>query len=496
VSRALGTALFLAIASIFLRQQFISFDIGDHPDEKIIAGLAERAVRTGTLTANWEGFPSSVWWSRPTYQFSPYTLLENALAIVSNRLSKWPATWEEHVVFARWFSVVVGGIAVFWCYLAAMAWFNDVRIALVAELFLAVAFLHVQDTSYGRVEALLSLAVLVAYWASGLVMNRPSIMRCLLLGVSIGVAIAVKYNAAPVVLLSLAPFFAVRREPTPDSSFGGNLSRVLLIGGGAVIGFVMATPEVLVRPGPLVEGIQYELNHYSEGHPPHQAFDASDNNARFWWNYLSRLGFGWFPTLAAIGFALAAIRFRGRHGLLAIALAGAFAVLLVVKVRFERNGEIALGPMCVAAAAFVVWAWDLWSSPGLGGFARIVIVVGVVGNVVQHSMAFVDFHRQQFRSSSPLHMIPVSAREANVMGQAIMEPPRPNWREYSAFLLYGWNDPFSRRGLAEWRERLEGWDVVVIEAPWYTAGYPFSTVETYHGPGFVLRAARKRGAAP
>ena len=495
MSRALGTALLLAIASIFLRLQFISFPLDVHPDEKIIAGLAERAVTTGTLTANWEGFPNSVWWSRLTYQFSPYTLLENSLALLSNRMLKWPTTWDEQIVFARWFSAVVGGIAVFWCYLAAMAWFNDARIALIAELFLAGAFLHVQNSCYGRVEAMLSLAILVAYWASGLVLNRPSFMRCLLLGVAIGVAIAVKYNAAPVALLSLAPFFA-RRESASDGAFGVNLRRVMLIGIAAIAGFVAATPEVLLRPEPLMKGIQFELNHYSEGHPPHQAFDASDNNAKFWWNYLSRLGLGWTPTLAAIGFALAAIRLRERRVLLAIALASALAVLLVVKVRFERNAEILLGPTCLAAAAFVVWAWDVCSTPGLRGLARTLIVVGVVGNIVQHSIAFVDFHHQQLRSSSPLHRIPVSVRDANVMGQAISDPPPPNWSEYPAVILFGFNEPFSRQGLAEWMERLKGWDVVVIEAPWYTAGYPFSTVEYYHGPGFVVRASRKPGAAP
>ena len=496
MARGLTTALLLAIASIFLRLQFISFPIGDHPDEKIIARLAERAVTTGTLTANWEGFEEQFWWSRPTYQFSPYTLLENSLAIVSNRLSNWPASWQDQVVFARWFSVVVGGIAVFWCYLAAMAWFNDARIALVAELFLAVAFLHVQDSCYARVEALLSLAILVAYWAAGLVMNRPALARCVLLGVSIGVAIAVKYNAAPVTLLSLAPFFAARRDPTTDASFGGNPWRVALIGGGALVGFVMATPEVLVSPEPLAEGIRFELNHYAEGHPPHQAFDASDHNAKFWWNYLSRLGLGWAPTLATVGFALATVRLRGRHRLLAIALAGALAVLLVVKVRFERNAEILLGPLCLAAAAFVVWAWDMCSTAGVRGLVRSAIVVGVLGNVVQHSLAFVDFHRQQLRSSSPLHMTRVSPQEKNVMAQAVFDPPRRNWREYPAVLLYGFNEPFSRRGQTEWTERLKGWDLVVIEAPWVTAGYPFSTVEIYHGPGFVLAASRKPGDAP
>src|SRR5262245_58194567 len=134
--RSTVAALVLALAAGVLRAQFVFFPPGDHLDETIIASLSERAVATGKITADWNGLPKEEW-SRPTFQFSPYTLIENACVMVSDRLSGWPTEFNDHIRFARWFSVGFGAGAVLCCYFAALAWFGDVKTALIAEVFLA-----------------------------------------------------------------------------------------------------------------------------------------------------------------------------------------------------------------------------------------------------------------------------------------------------------------------------------------------------------------------
>jgi hypothetical protein len=482
MSRTTAYAVAIAVAATVLRAQFVYFPPGEHSDEAIIASLSERAAATGRLTANWEGFPAYDW-SRPTYQFSPYTLVENAAAATSKFLFGFPAEFEDHLRFGRWFSVGVGGLAVFASFLAARAWFENANTALLAESFLAIAFLHVQDCCYARVEAMLSLSVLLTFWAAA-VAGRDARRRSLAaLGLLIGATTAVKYNAAPIAMLALMAW----RKP-----WTAGLQQIAWVAALAIVGFTAATPEVLWNPKPLVEGIRWEIQHYAEGHPPHHAMDASDGNLKFWSNYLARLGLGWVPTLAAVSFLVVSLGSRGRNRLLALYLLASSAILLAAKVRFERNAEVMLGPACMAAAGFFASSWKVITASSQKPVFASLVVAAVVGNFVQHGLALADFRHAQKRSSSPRYSIPESFIKSRYYGRFVGSPPEPGWQNYEVLLLSGYSDAYSRRGLEEWKERLRGWDVDLVTADWYAAGYPFSTVETYHGPGFVLRATRKR----
>lgn len=483
MSRTTACAVAIAVAATVLRAQFVFFPPGEHSDENIIASLSERAAATGRLTANWEGFPAYDW-SRPTYQFSPYTLVENTAAAISKRLFGYPAEFEDHLRFGRWFSVAIGGLAVFACFLAARAWFENANTALLAESFLAIAFLHVQDCCYARVEAMLSLCVLFSFWAAAAVVGDDSRRRNLaVLGLLIGATTAVKYNAAPIAMLALMAW----RKP-----WTAGLQQIAWIAAFAIVGFTAATPEVLWNPKPLVEGIRWEIQHYREGHPPHHAMDASDGNLKFWSNYLARLGLGWIPALATVGFMLVSLRMRGWNRLLVLYLVTSSAILLAAKVRFERNAEVMLGPACMAAAGFIAFSWRAMMESSQKAIFASITVAAVVGNFVQHGLALADFRHAQKRSSSPRYSIPESFVKSNYYGRFVGSPPEPGWQDYDVLLLSGYSDAYSRRGLKEWKERLRDWEVDLVQSDWHSAGYPFSTVETYHGPGFVLRATRKR----
>ena len=484
MSRSTAFACLIAVAATVLRAQFVFFPPGDHSDELIVASISDRATNGGRWSANWEGLPDDAW-PMPTYQFSPYSLLESATAFAANRLFGFPSAFRDHLRFARWFSVLLGGLAVLVCFFATKSWFGSVRIAFVAECLLSVAFLHVQDCCYARVEAMLSLSVLLTFWAAGRTMNAPSMWNHITLGLAMGFTIAVKYNAAPIVVLALAAL-----DLRAPMRVAAKLGSVIAI--SAVVGFFVATPEAVVHPRPLVEGIQYELEHYAKGHPPHQAMDASDGNAKFWWNYFTRLGFGWFPALAALGFVAASIRLTPRDRLLALFLVLSMIPLLVAKVRFERNAEVLLGPACLAAARIIDFCWQGRRRTITRPLLFVIAAGGLTANVVQHGLALVDFRFVQKRRNSPLWSIPESFRKSDYYGKFVGHPPAPNWETYDTLLLSGYSDAFSQRGLAEWRERLRDWDLAMYKSDWYAAGYPFSTVETYHGPGFVLRATRKK----
>jgi hypothetical protein len=489
VSRATVIAFLLAATAGVLRAFFIDFPLERHPDEPIVAGMAWVAGESGRLTANWAAVPGRKW-SRPTYQFSPYTLTENAAALAARRLLGWPATPGDHIRFGRWFSVSCGALAVLVCYFAARTWYGDPWTALLAELLLACSFLHVQDSGYARVEAMLSLAVLLAVWAGGAALASPTCGRCILLGTLIGVAVATKYNAAPLLVMVFAPVLAGRRSA--GMAAPARLGRVCVAAIAVPIGFFLATPEALADLDPLVKGIQWEAAHYAHGHPPHEAIDESDGNLKFWADYLARLGFGWATTLAAACFVLTAVGDR-RNFLLALFLIAAMTLLVLVRVRFERNAEILLGPACLAAAVFLARAWSVRGVARLA--VRTAVVIAVGGTVAQHGVALGRFHLQQQPTSSPFQQLPASltsGSKRDVYERYIHDPIPDEWTEFSDLLFAGHSDRYSQRGLRRWRERLkEGWRVEVYHAPWSLYGYPFSTVESYHGPGFLLWATRK-----
>src|ERR1035437_782802 len=86
----LWCALGIALAAFGLRLSLVNFPIHSHPDEPIVAALMERSVNQEILTANWAGFDQP--WSRPTYQFSPYTLVQSAIAKLAYWLISWPSS--------------------------------------------------------------------------------------------------------------------------------------------------------------------------------------------------------------------------------------------------------------------------------------------------------------------------------------------------------------------------------------------------------------------
>ncbi len=65
-----------------IRFHLASFEFTTQPDEDIITQLVNRHLQTGSWSANWAGVRSAtgpLWWSMPTYQFSPYTLTSYAV---------------------------------------------------------------------------------------------------------------------------------------------------------------------------------------------------------------------------------------------------------------------------------------------------------------------------------------------------------------------------------------------------------------------------------
>jgi 4-amino-4-deoxy-L-arabinose transferase-like glycosyltransferase len=480
----LWCALGIALAAFGLRLSLINFSTHSHPDEPIVAALMERSVNQGILTANWAGFDQS--WSRPTYQFSPYTLIQSAIAKLAHWLISLPSSPDGYIRLARVSSCVWGALAVLLVFFLGRACFSPPA-ALWGEAILATCFLQVQDSIYARVDSFLCLLVLVSLVLAVRSAKRPGCCSWLVAtSLSMGVTVAAKYNAIPV--LVLIPFIPLQRAQTGAISWSRAVLLVIASLFIAGIGFVAATPELLWQAGPLITGLQFEISHYQAGHIPHQAYGWEDNNLFYWTRYLVWLGFGLLPSLCALLFVVRiAVLRRWEDFMLGTFLTVAVVLVLATKVRFERNLEICLGPLALVAG---VTAWDLFRRVKGGrnvvlarclGIAFITLWFCQPLRVLYHFRETLDYPRQlkaQLRQPllMPVHTIFIRLKK---------EPPESVVMSYDQVVLEDFGDPFSAEIVARWRRILGRDPSFVLKSPWSRHGYPFSTVDVYHGPARI-----------
>ncbi len=478
-------ALGIALAAFVLRLSLFHFPIRAHNDEAIIATLTERSVDQGILTANWAGFDAQ-WWSRPTYQFSPYTLLQSVIAKLAYWLTASPLGFGGYVLLARFSSCCWGSLAVLLVFFLGRTCFSP-EASLCGEATLATCFLQVQDSIYARVDSFLGCLVLLSLILAFQAAKRPGCYSWLLAtSLSMGVTIAAKYNAFPV--LVMIPFILFRWIRTGAISRG----RVVLLTIASLfavgIGFVAATPELLWKPVPLIAGLKFEINHYSNGQIPHQAHGWEDNNLFYWTSYLVWLGFGLLPLLFALFFIVRiAVLRRWEDLMLGTFLAVAMVSFLATKIRFERNLEICMGPLALVAG---VAAWDLlcWMNRKENlVMARFLCVTFVILwffqplRVLYHFRETVDYRlKWEAQLSSILKPVPT------LFTPLITQSPESVVKGYDQVVLMGYRDPFSAEGEVRWKRFFGCAPAFVLESPWSKHGYPFSTVDLYHGPALIF----------
>ena len=489
-------ALGIAVAALLLRLWYVNFPTFGHPDEPIIANLCERFVERGILSADWGGFEPQ-WWSHSTYQFSPYTLVQSLIAKVVGWAFASPPTHDRYILVARVASCCWGTLAVLLVYFLGRICFSP-GAALLGEATLATCFLQFQDSIYARVDAFLGCLVLVSLILAFQAAKRPGSFGWLIAtSLCMGVVIAAKYNAFPV--LVLIPFILYRWEQARVISRGRAVW--LAVASGCIVGagFIAATPELIWRPGPLIAGLQFEAHHYAAGHIPDQAHDWRDNNLFYWTQYLTWLGLGFLPTLFALLFLLRMIKLRRWEDLMLgtfLAISGLF--FLVTKVRFERNLEVCLGPLVLAAA---VMAWDCigWMNRRLNvARARLLGIAFVALWFVQPLRVLAHFRETlDYRGDWPFQLRAVleDVPSIGITFSDTNQPSESQVRGYQQMVMADFGDPFSVDAEMRCKRFFHRDPDIILASPWYKYNYPFSTVDVYHGPLRTLIYITKTNAA-
>jgi len=391
-----------------------------------------------------------------------------------------------HVFLARLCSCCWGSLAVIFTFLIGRACLCD-RAALWAAATLAVCFVNVQDSIYARVDAFLCLTVLVATYCAVVAARRPAHFALLLIASAcVGVVIATKWNAFPAILLVASVLFQWRKA-------GGISLRQLALAAatssaGAGLGFLIATPEVLWNVNPMLSGLDYEARHYSAGHVPHEAYDLLDSNVIYWTKYVTLLGFGWLPSCAVVLFLVQGIRQRRfEHVMLLPMLVVAYAVFVLTKVRFERNMEVFLGIMALASGAAASEAFARLIQRDNRQAARALAAAFIVlwfWQPVLNVFRFWNIVDDQRRMERIVAEVARPVPTVNIL--ACYFQPLVAFRDVQQIVLIDGGDNFSADGCRQCEHFVGRRPTHELTSRWSSYGYPFSTVDVYHGPHRIL----------
>jgi hypothetical protein len=248
---------------------------------------------------------------------------------------------------ARATSATLGALAVALTAIAAARLFDDRRAGLLAGALLAVAFLPVHYSHFALNDAPTLAPLALALVGVAGIYRTGRTREYLLAGGALGVAIATKYTAGIVVLTIVAAALA---SPVAHARVRNLVLAAALTCGG----FLAANPYALLDHHAFVDGLrkQTETASGDEGGKLGLA------NSSGWLYYLGTFtwGFGWLPSLAALGGAGALV---ARHRRLAWILVPAPLLLILYlghQSRFFARWMLPIYPLLAMLAAWAIVA--------------------------------------------------------------------------------------------------------------------------------------------
>ena len=262
----------------------------------------------------------------------------------------------------------------------------DRAAAMLAALFLALAYLHVRDSHFGVLDVTLVLLILLSVRASWHAAHTDAARGWFVwAGIWAGLATSVKYNAAALGIVAV--FVAVMRmQRHADDTPRTVAAHVAIFSLVFACLFVAGTPYAVLDAPAFAAGLREQGRHFAEGH--------TLRIGNGWWYHLTfslRHGLGLPLLAAALGGMIAAMLAAPRR---AISLAAFplvyFAIIGMGQTAFVRYVLPLVPFLCIFAAFGVTRFVDAvvrpraaqWTTPALAGAAALLILPSAL-NVVR-----------------------------------------------------------------------------------------------------------------
>lgn len=325
---------------------------------------------------------------------------------------------------ARAASAFLGAVAVPLTAIAAAKLFDDRRVGFIAGALLAVAFLPVHYGHFALNDSptlaplALSLVGVAGIYRSG--RTRDYVLA----GAGLGLAIATKYQAGIVVVTIIAAAFA---SPVVHSRVKGLAFALAPM----LLAFLVANPYALLDRHQFLDDLQKQTSTAagSEGGGKLGLADTSG-----WTYYLGTFtwGFGWLPTLLAVGGLGGLV---ARHRRLAIILAPAPILLFLYfgnNSRFFARWMLPMYPILAMLAAYAIVALASRYKPQvlIPALAALALAQPLVWSV--HNDAVLA--REDTRMVARNWM----AQNIEIGSKIVMEPIAPDqWAQDAGRPLFG-----------------------------------------------------------
>jgi hypothetical protein len=253
-------------------------------------------------------------------------------------------------LISRFLSAILGVATVLVVYKIAKRLFGKPT-ALVASLFLSLAYLHVRDSHFGVTDVPLTFLVTCAVLFIVKSWEHRTARSYLYSGLLAGLATSTKYTAVVVVAPMLAVHFLNLKAERATPLWRFVDRRLVLFGLALILAFLVGTPFALVDRAKFLEDVLFEINHASTGH-------------------LINLGIGWwyhlrFSLFYGIGWPLLLASLAGMLGLAKASFGKAAVLFSFPLVYYVLVGKgytvfvryaLPLVPfLCIAAALFVLY---------------------------------------------------------------------------------------------------------------------------------------------
>lgn len=271
----------------------------------------------------------------------------------------------------RWVAALMGAVTAVATYWLGRRLFGEVA-GRAAGVLMAIAPLHLVHSQFLAVDVPATFWVVCALGAAVWALDAPSRGRWLLAGALVGFAAGTKYNCGLVLLSALAALVLCVRRAAPGKRRDAALDGGVYLFLGTALGFLIATPGVLIHTQRFLRDVAYEAQHMRTGHElvfvgtaPGWVHHVTDSLAG---------GLGWPATLLCLaGVGVAAWRRRSADGLLAAFALPYFLAIGAVEVKFARY-VIPLLPVLAIWAGRAVAEALLRSALLSGGVAALVFL--------------------------------------------------------------------------------------------------------------------------
>jgi 4-amino-4-deoxy-L-arabinose transferase-like glycosyltransferase len=419
VTRPRRLAAVLLPLSIFFVTGLMGLDFGTHWDERgFQIAPVKRIVASGLPLPGHYGYPSFNYWVSTAALLPEMFKAWVEHGVIRDRLLQYADT-HSYLLRLRTIFLMGSALSVLWVYLLVLRWRDSVGEALLAASFLGLSWEVAYHARWIATDTMLMQFAALTLLLIMLSRLEPDKTRWLYLAaVTAGLGFGTKYPGGLLLIpVLVAGYFAWKQQRE------GLMKVLFLLFLVFMTTFLLSTPAVILRPSETMNGVLYEIRHYSTGHAGHTVTPGLEHAWRMLL-YFSSVLFSWYAPIAFCFFSLSILgafvllKEDGQTALLLLSFPICYFVYFSLQHAMVVRNLLALTPfLAVLAARGVMVLWHMTRPRRLPSgairfrIARLALVLAIggcllinTGWLVYAAQTIADHHSDKFIRAVTRHI--------------------------------------------------------------------------------------------